>query len=143
MSMILSIFLWLLLGFISAYYARERGRDPIAWFVIGILLGLIGIIILFLLPSLSEPKKENSGSVEEGFRAVIPSEAGELSQSTQEWFYVDKEGKAQGPFAQTTMKEFFSEGKIDVSTFVWHEGMENWKRINDLPDLSFIVFLKS
>lgn len=45
---------------ITYFYAKQLGRDPKKWFLIGILLPGLATIILSFLPDLSEdPKKES------------------------------------------------------------------------------------
>lgn len=65
----------MIIGFVSAillglptityFFAKEMGRNPKKWFVIGFFLPGIATIILSLLPNLSEEnsnKPEGSGS---------------------------------------------------------------------------------
>ena len=42
--------IWLVLGFVGAYVAGEKGRDRIAWGFICFLTGIFGLIILAILP---------------------------------------------------------------------------------------------
>jgi MFS family permease len=56
LAMLVSIALSLLLSIplITASFARRMGRPWKKWFLIGLLLPVIAIIILFFLPDLSE-----------------------------------------------------------------------------------------
>ena len=56
--MIMSVGLMFLLSIplITSKFAKRMGRDPIIWFVIGILLPVIATFIVLLLPDLSENK---------------------------------------------------------------------------------------
>jgi hypothetical protein len=47
----LALFGWLFCGVLCAIIADSKGRNVGGWVLGGILLGLIGVIILALLPS--------------------------------------------------------------------------------------------
>ena len=47
-----------LFGIISAVLAAPRGRSPVAWFVIGALLGIIGLILVVVLPSRADDRDQ-------------------------------------------------------------------------------------
>lgn len=53
---ILLIF-FLICGVSSAAFAADRNRGQARWFVIGLLTGPVGLLILLLLPSLGEPQR--------------------------------------------------------------------------------------
>jgi ribosomal protein L40E len=46
---------WLLFGIVSAVVARNKGRSGCGWFVLGVLLGPIGLILAFGVRSRKEP----------------------------------------------------------------------------------------
>lgn len=128
MSLFISIALWLIIGAISAYYAQLRGRDPISWFVIGMLLGLIGLLILFFLPQLEQK--------------VVPEEESLILKEPQKspnyrlnsWFYLDSTHTQQGPISYLTLEKLLDQGELTGSSLVWSEGMEGWRPIETLPD---------
>ena len=41
-------------GFICRFVAIEKGRDPINWFLGGLFLGLLGLIILAIIPKIDK-----------------------------------------------------------------------------------------
>ena len=43
-------------GFFCHFIAREKGRNPKAWFVLGLLFGIIALITLAAIPSVSTTK---------------------------------------------------------------------------------------
>lgn len=144
MTLFLSIVLWILLGWVTSYFAQQRGRDPLIWFLIGMLLGLIGLLLLFILP----PVEEESG-------AQSPSEEAELSGEPKmvvemldekslpfqhlNWFYMDLDHKQIGPISFKQLKDTWMENKVGPGTFVWSEQMSNWKKIEELPDLKIAL----
>lgn len=132
MEIALTIGLWLLIGTANAYYANQRGRDPFAWFVIGMLLGLIGLLILFLLPPL-EPTDDLHEMDE-----LLPESSQDYVKDhyqTKEWFYLDKERKQQGPISFTLLKRVWEQGELQDESLIWSEGMDAWHPVKELPHL--------
>lgn len=134
MEVLLTVVLWILMGTATSYFANQRGRDPFAWFLIGMLLGLLGLLLLFLLPPV-EAKEEKP----EGFELEEMEEAPEKPVVTNEnyrfkdWFYLDDKHHQLGPYNFQAFRKVWDQGKVSQDTFVWTEGMENWKKIEDLP----------
>ncbi len=73
-----------------------------------------------------EPKKETPVPP-----APVPDALG-----TKSWFYLDEQHNTLGPQTLDQLKELFNEEKISLKTYVWCEGMQGWKRINELPELA-------
>lgn len=135
MRMLISLFLLLFFAFLSAYVAKQRGRDPIAWFMIGILLGIFAPILLMILKpvgvTVSQDKvvEEN----EEEKLELIPQNTSANDFGNKVWFYIDPSHQQQGPIYFAQLKALWSDAKIQPSTYVWCEGMQDWKRIQELP----------
>ncbi len=51
------LFLWLLMGLITAFIAQSKGRSGCLFFLLGFLLGPIGIIIALIMPGSPPPRK--------------------------------------------------------------------------------------
>lgn len=47
--MYLGLLSWLAFGVVSAFVAKSKGRGGCAWFALGILLGPIGLILIFAM----------------------------------------------------------------------------------------------
>ncbi len=58
----------ILFGIISAAIAASKGRSAIGWFLIGLLLGLIGVIIICCLSNLKEEQAYRAQQDEENRR---------------------------------------------------------------------------
>ncbi len=43
-----TVLLWLCIGMIAAFLAKRRGRVGLKWFLISLLLGPLGFILVFL-----------------------------------------------------------------------------------------------
>jgi uncharacterized protein DUF4339 len=123
--MTLLLFLsWLLLGGITAYYAKGRGRRPIIWFFVGLFFGIFGLIFLFILPIVHEApecKKE------------VCSPAPPTSNNPLLfWYYLDEANKQHGPLSALAFEEARKEGTITARNYVWNTEMENWKRLEEI-----------
>lgn len=146
MSYLLTITLWIFLGWITSHFAQQRGRDPLIWFFAGMFLGLIGLLLLFLLPAVSEEqeKSENVSFDREETTTGSSSQTVEIQQepisvkpeyTLHEWYYLDQERRQQGPLPFDKLKKQWTDEKITPLTYVWSQGMESWKKIEELPDL--------
>jgi GYF domain 2 len=111
--------LWVIQGAIASYYAKRKGRNPYLWFAIGCFFGIFGIIAVFFLKA---PSKKTLPSAEEP--PLAPSLK---SLPRRSWYYLDENTQQIGPITTTALEEAWEEGKILLTTYVWHEGMEDWK----------------
>lgn len=133
MRMLISLFLLLIFAFLSAYMAKQRGRDPVAWFMIGILLGVFSPLLLLFLKPLKPGMGEDTEVNEDAKLAQLPEEPLTKPYIDKEWFYLDKNRQQQGPVYFSALKPLWLEEKITPATYVWTEGMVQWKRIRELP----------
>jgi len=133
MNMILTIFFWLLIGVSTAYFAQQRGRNPYIWFAIGIFFGLLGLLFVFLLPVVNANEESDSNVDKESFAPLLPQKNHEFL--INDWFYLDSQNKQQGPISFNALKKMLEEEEIKRSTFVWSEGMPDWKKIEEFGEL--------
>lgn len=134
MEVVIVIISWLLFGGAASYFAGQRGRDPFAWFFIGMLLGILGLLLLFLLPTVTSP--EEAATKEDSVEK--PKELQEGNMSTfrlKEWYYLNDSREQKGPNPYSELKGMWNLKKITDQTYVWCEGMENWKKIAEIPEL--------
>lgn len=136
MEILVVVISWLVFGGASSYFASQRGRDPFAWFMIGMLLGILGLLLLFLLPPLeaSEGEKPQTEELESDapvFVELLPGETYKI----KDWFYLDAHRSQVGPVNYNQLKEAWDEGKLSQKTLVWCEGMDLWQKIEELSDL--------
>lgn len=151
MSMVLTMILWMLMGVATAYLAYQRGRDPYIWFAIGIFFGLLAMLVLVLLPPVKseeelEADQRNEEIIERREKQVEEQERLEnapdmqpQSVETQEWFCFDKAGQQQGPLSFYSLNEMWENGEINSKSYVWTEGMADWKHISNTPDLHQVL----
>lgn len=138
-----SAIIWLFLGTLTSYIAKKRNRHPVYWFFIGAFLGVIGLIILYLLPSkvrdlqlLPALNKQSPAPQLHSELSLSPSKNLESHpQKEQLWYYLDKENKQFGPMSLYGLKQSWVDDLMTSSTYVWNEEMEDWKHLEDLPEI--------
>lgn len=110
-----------LIGGWTGYLAKSRGRDLRVWALAGFFFGLFGLITLLFLPNLSEKEEDTIDLVIE---PVV------VDHNLKEWFYL--EGTEQnGPIDYSGLQNLWADKKISSTTYIWCEGMEEWKTIQD------------
>lgn len=66
--------------------------------------------------------------------AEATGQTGQGDFSYREW-YVAIEGRRSDPLSFEQLRELMGSGRIDASHLVWSTGMEEWKRIDEIPGL--------
>lgn len=148
-NMILSFILLLIIASLTAYYANRKGRNPLLWFIIGVLLGIFApLILLFFSAVKSEP-----ADVARGLKISPPdSSRQQLSDSQlksddlklQEeenklWYYLDQNHQQIGPVSVIALRELWNRGLLELNNYVWSDGMEQWEKVDNLPELKAIL----
>ncbi len=109
------------MGTLSAYLAKKRGKNPYLWFALGFFFGIFGIFALFFTSGAKKiPTQMPKQPV---LRIEGPSD--------KFWYYLDPTHNQQGPMSRDALTEAWKSGKIDLSTFVWHEELPEWKPLKD------------
>lgn len=125
---LLSIIMLAILGGITAILAERRGRDPWIWFFIGMFLGLLGIVILFLMPAANVKADEDLKSKQPPSIAPQPTQ----QVDDKQWFYLDRQHQQCGPVSYAQIKELMDKQELTKASYVWSEGMETWKKIEEV-----------
>jgi GYF domain 2 len=148
---LLTMVLWTLIGIATSYIANRKGRDPYIWFALGAFFGILAMLALVLLPPVKSEKEleqdeRNKEIVERREKQMEEQEKIEnapnlepQSIETKEWFYLDNERKQQGPLSFYVINELWEGGSLTPQTYVWTEGMPEWKRVQEIPDLRDIL----
>lgn len=114
------------MGTVSAYLAYKRGKNPYTWFAVGFFFGLIGVFALFFasgqkkttpLPTAAEPIYTIQGPADKF------------------WYYLDPTHQQQGPMSRDSLTTAWKEGKLTLSTYVWHEELPDWKPLKETVKL--------
>jgi hypothetical protein len=142
-------------GFLASHFAQKRGRDGTTWFIIGFVLNIFGLALLFLLPPVASQERvgprgpvmnaqsQDPFSWSSGGSSSASSEAEDteaqappLSQldmfRQQDWYYMNREHKQEGPIAYEDLRLAFNSERAHEDTFIWSEGMPEWMKLRDL-----------
>ena len=128
----LAVALWVVLGLLAALGARSRGRSPVAWFLLGSLLGWWSLFLLYLLPPVvcDEETAVPVAPVPEKKPPVSPLE------QDKDWFFVDEAKKVCGPVTGAALKEKWKAGQLFPSSWVWSDTISVWKKISQEKTLT-------
>jgi hypothetical protein len=58
------------------------------------------------------------------------------------WYYVQGTERV-GPVGEETLKDLFLREEINLESYVWRKGFENWERVKDVSDLDFKPYNKA
>jgi len=111
-------------GLITAYIARRRNRNPISWFTVGFLFGLLGLLFFFILPQKKKPAPKI---------VIAPKpQPYVFGPRDKYWYFLDKNHSQVGPMSYIALSNHWKQGKIKEDTFVWHEELTDWKPLQEL-----------
>lgn len=148
---VLIIFFLLIIASFVAYQAHLRGKNPWLWFTIGFFFGLLSPVFLlyFSAPSNEESPNQEGRSPDglPSMKVLMPDESLQSTNkdecmsetvSTQDealWYYVDGQKQQRGPVSVIALRDLWNRGELELSSYVWTKGMEQWQKVGDLPTL--------
>lgn len=125
MQLLLTLFFLYCSGLLAASVAKRRGRSESIWFFLGIVLGLLGVLLVVVLPPL--PPKQ---------LPTLPPHCVARSDSWLKlWYYLDAKRVPHGPLEFPSLIQLRKEATLSDHSFVWGEGMKEWKPLRELPEL--------
>ena len=126
----LNVVIWVVLGSLAAVSASLRGRSPLAWFLIGSLLGWYGLLLLFILPPISaEGTVPSKPSGTPALAPKIPAEQPQEFAPAGEWYFLDGAKTICGPLTPQMLKDKWKNGVLFSETWVWSDSIVDWKKI--------------
>ena len=127
MQLLNIILFWIFFGLLCSHLAKKRGKRQLPWFFIGLILGIFGVILVYVLPSkeiLTKPKLQE------------PAQLNRNDAWMKMWYYQEPTSKLQkGPMEFPDLAKQWRKKALTDKTLIWGEGMSEWKRVNDLPDI--------
>jgi hypothetical protein len=144
MQNFLLFILCLAVGGATYHYAKQRGRNPQGWFIIGFLFGIFGLLFLFLLPSKKNlPQQQSQKKGSQGVPLDEPQMKSRLLQNplieaidpahiSKLWYYLDGANQQFGPMSINALSNAWQEGKVTIKTYVWNEELENWRHFEEV-----------
>ena len=122
-----SIIMGSLFGIIAGYLAFQRKRNHYLWFLLGFVFGIIAIFALIFAP-----KKKKARRRVQTMRRKEPSAPVLQGPIDKFWFYLDPTHKQVGPVSHSAIAKAFHLGQISKTTYVWHENLSEWKKLEEL-----------
>jgi energy-coupling factor transporter transmembrane protein EcfT len=124
---LINLFVFLLfISFLTAHFAKKRGRNPLTWLFLTFIFGIFATITLFILPKV----------VEKPIRQPLRPPLIKRSDAwLKHWYYLDNNHKQQGPYEFPDFIKNWKNKTICEKSMIWGEGMDEWKRLADLPDV--------
>ena len=55
-----------------------------------------------------------------------------------DWYYVEGRERV-GPVDQESILSLISEGSLNGESYLWRKGFDDWKRLNDIPELLELI----
>ncbi len=83
--------------------------------------------------SVLEVRGDQNGTPEEDPSTVI------YDHRNEALWYVVVEGEQQGPLAPTQLMALFAKGSMNLDSYVWQEGFDDWKVAKDVPEIAQIL----
>ncbi len=137
----LIILAWVFFGFVCSKIAKYKGRNPTTWFYLGFFLGLLGVIIIALLPSrhfqnLSYGQAPVIGPMADPNQDPLPIGPDPIYEEIRKknWYYLDQHQTQFGPMSFEAFKIAYIEGRLHLGNYVWNEDMADWKKLQDLTE---------
>lgn len=132
-----TLIIWAICGSICAHFAKKQGRSPRKWFFLGMLLGLLGLLLLFVLRyyEIWRLKRKGGKQKEESSLKTASTSAKNLSTNTAPhilWYYLDSQQQQQGPMSFNALERAWKEDRVFTSSWVWNEEFSDWKRFNEV-----------
>lgn len=120
------LLIYIIIGLITAHFAKKNKRNPYIWFFIGMLFGIWGLITMFLLNlrKIKKAKKELKKPV--------------TIEDPRYWYYLDEDKKRYGPISLNRLKGLLEENKIFSNTYVWNEDFKNWEFLKNIKEFSLL-----
>lgn len=142
-DVLLSFILLLVIASFTAYYANRKGRNPLLWFIIGVLLGIFAPLILLFLSSVkpvdSDIPTMSVANPDPSLDQVVQTPAQSDFQQNEEenklWYYLDQNHQQMGPVSIIALRELWNRGQLEITSYVWSDGMEQWQKIDHLSEL--------
>jgi hypothetical protein len=123
----------LFLGSLNAYIAKRQGRPQLPWFFASFTLGVLGLVLYFIYPSLFSYFEARRP------REVPPPLSPQHQSRTEawlkHWYYIDDHREQKGPIEFPDLIQNWKNKQLNDASFVWGEGMKEWKTLSELPEV--------
>ncbi len=136
---LIALVMGLIWGTACMFFAKKKGRDPRGWFILGLLFSFFAFVALLLVPSQKAMQlAADAKAVKEKELEAEQLKLQEISNpmattlEKREWYYLNNDHTQVGPIDLDALKKEKSGGKIHTKTYLWSEGMLDWKVLEEL-----------
>jgi hypothetical protein len=142
---------WLISGAVTALIAKQKNRNPIAWFFIGLLFGVLGILAITVLAAKPSKKDAEVASVaisEARSESALPADSGRShlgpvkripTNKSLQWYYLNKNVDTIGPLTVDDLRRQIFDNKLDGSTYIWCEEFADWSQISEFQNNNILL----
>ncbi|MEM8629035.1 MAG: DUF4339 domain-containing protein [Chlamydiota bacterium] len=113
---LIGLVLLLMIATGTAHSAAKRGLNWQVWFFLTMLFGPVATLVLNCRKKWRKRKERPVKKIPHAL-----------------WFYLDEVKKQSGPVSSKKLREMILEKRLGNHSYVWKEGMEEWKKIQDTP----------
>ncbi len=147
--------IWVIVGLISAYVAKRKGKNPLVWFAMGTLFSVLGLMILLMLPKNKDDEDKSTlapvhsmssegglHAEEEGFNEPSPSVKRIKPDPTLQWHYIfesDNIVEVRGPMSIDELRKAVVNLKLPITTFIWCDEFPDWTPISEFQNSSYLT----
>jgi hypothetical protein len=126
----------LFLAVLAAHYAKKQGRDPSRWFFISLFLGGGGsLILLFLLHRFKKWQVQQNRATARSPAPRVMTVSMPSEVHLKRWYYISTDQRQIGPVEFTDLAKVFKEKQCGDESLVWGEGMSEWTKAQEIPEL--------
>ncbi len=127
LQLIACMIFWVIQAKLCANLAIKRGRDTFTWSIAGLMFGFFALLLLYFLPSAKTAIVKKNLE-----KSLLPQDPTLVEKF---WYYLDSEHTQQGPVSFEGLKIALSEEKINPQSYVWNEGLDDWKPLSEVTTL--------
>ena len=98
------------------------------WSIIGFTFTFMGVGLFFLVDFLQKKRLAQQTPI------TIYAEP-EPKEEDKTWYYLDQGQHQIGPLMLRDLEKAWDESVINENSYIWKEGMSQWKKIKELPEI--------
>ncbi len=130
----------IIIAIATSYFAGRKGRSQLGWFILAVFFGIIPMIVLYFIPELSNGNP--TMAVSKPAPSLHPTPTKPFESSPEEnrlWYYLDQNHQQIGPVSTIALRDLWDRALLDSNSYLWSEGMSQWQKLEELPDLKKIL----
>lgn len=143
MNLLPAFFIGILCGAMAGWKAHQSGQNVLFWSTIGLFFGIPGLALFVLYLAYKKRSRSRSTSISPS-KKQKPASSNTVAEKapllttplrSDDWYFVDQERQAQGPFPVRVLQDLFSEGTLSSTALIWHPSFERWHPLEEISTL--------